>query len=142
MCCLGKCVEVRLELPRYSTISEFFVLQLEEFDVVLGIQWLKTMGSIIWNFETLQMSFTHNEKKVELQGQITSPNQLCNRKQLCHSFKKRQGLLISLLSCKRINLSEYCKNLRRLFQSQKRCLPKGLMTITYHSRKELYLCCW
>lgn len=52
MCCLGKCMEVRLELPGYSSISEFFVLQLEEFEVVLGIQWLKTLGIIMWNFES------------------------------------------------------------------------------------------
>lgn len=45
-------MEVRLELPGYSSISEFFVLQLEEFDVVLGIQWLKTLGFIMWNFES------------------------------------------------------------------------------------------
>lgn len=79
-------MEVLLELPGYSTISEFFVLQLEEFDVVLGIQWLKTLGSIMWNFESLQMSVTQNEKKVELPP-----------KQIFHSLKKkRHGLLMSL----------------------------------------------
>lgn len=50
----NKCVGVTLELPGHNTILNFFVLQMEEFDIVLGIQWLKMLGSIIWNFESFK----------------------------------------------------------------------------------------
>lgn len=46
MKCMGRCVGVRLELPNYSTTSDFFVIQLEVLEVVLGIRRLKTLGSI------------------------------------------------------------------------------------------------
>lgn len=97
MRCVGKCVEIKLELPGYSTTSDFVVIQLKEFDIVLGIQWLKILGSTMWNFDSLKMAFVKNGTTVELQGQLTPPNQLCDRKQISHCFEKRkQGLLMKL----------------------------------------------
>lgn len=72
MRCVGKCVEIKLELPGYSTTSDFVVIQLKEFDIDLGIQWLKILGSTMWNFDSLKMTFVKNGTTVELQRTINS----------------------------------------------------------------------
>lgn len=38
-----------------------YALQLEGFDVVLGVQWLRTLGPIVWDFDHLTMSFWWHE---------------------------------------------------------------------------------
>ena len=96
MSCGGRCSAIKIEFPGYATTSEFFILQLEEIDIVLGIQWLKTLGPILWDFESLTMSFKDKDKTVELRGQITPPDQLCDKKRISQSFKQRkQGLLMN-----------------------------------------------
>jgi hypothetical protein len=34
-----------------------YALALDSFDVVLAVQWLKTLGPITWDFEYLSMAF-------------------------------------------------------------------------------------
>jgi hypothetical protein len=37
--------------------TDLFILPLAGCDVVLGIQWLRTLGPILWDFTKLQMEF-------------------------------------------------------------------------------------
>ena len=48
--------------------AEVLALPLDKYDLVLGIQWLRELGDIVWNFKTLQMKFCTGEKEVTLQG--------------------------------------------------------------------------
>lgn len=41
----------------YKFKRDFLMLPLDNFDMVLGIQWLTELGDIIWNFKQLQMKF-------------------------------------------------------------------------------------
>ena len=50
---LGKCSQVQLRLQKVPFMVDFFILPLEGYDVVLGTQWLRTLGPIEWDFETL-----------------------------------------------------------------------------------------
>lgn len=42
---------------------DVMVLPLGGCDIVLGIQWLCTLGDITWNFDKLKMLFHQNDKK-------------------------------------------------------------------------------
>ena len=42
-------------------------------DVVLGIQWLQSLGTIVFNFQELFMKFSMEEKEIELRGIIGKP---------------------------------------------------------------------
>jgi hypothetical protein len=38
-------------------IIDLYVLPLDDFNIVLGVQWLHTLGPIVWYFGALAMSF-------------------------------------------------------------------------------------
>ena len=51
---------------------QFHVLALGGCDVVLGTQWLSTLGEIQWNFQLLTMYFCYGNQQVLLKGLSTS----------------------------------------------------------------------
>ncbi|KAK8942858.1 hypothetical protein KSP39_PZI008722 [Platanthera zijinensis] len=48
--------------------SDMLILPLGGCEVVLGIQWLVTLGVIQWDFSNLKMEFTSQGKKISLRG--------------------------------------------------------------------------
>jgi hypothetical protein len=38
--------------------TNLYMLPLDSFNIVLGVQWLCTLGTIMWDFGTLMMSFS------------------------------------------------------------------------------------
>lgn len=48
--------------------TDIMVLPLGGCDMVLGIQWLVTLGDITWNFSELKMVIPNGSKKVTLRG--------------------------------------------------------------------------
>jgi hypothetical protein len=50
----------------------FYVVDLSDTDVVLGVQWMITLGKITTNYQTLEMGFKDQDgKKVVLRGMPT-----------------------------------------------------------------------
>ena len=47
------CKKAVLELQGLKQKADFLVLLIQSCDLVLGIQWLKTLGPIIWDFNEL-----------------------------------------------------------------------------------------
>lgn len=45
-----------------------YVIPLAGCDLVLGIQWLRLLGPILWDFEALKMEFSFNNRKCLLRG--------------------------------------------------------------------------
>ena len=44
--------------------TDFYTFPLAGYDVVLGTQWLATLGTILWDFGSLTMSFWHGDHQV------------------------------------------------------------------------------
>ena len=51
-----------------SIVADVLTLPLENYDVVLGIQWLVELGDIKWNFKDLQMRFMIGGNECVLKG--------------------------------------------------------------------------
>lgn len=57
---------MQIKIQEKSFTMDFFLLELVGCDVVLGVQWLQTLGTISWNFKKLTMQFNHLEQEVLL----------------------------------------------------------------------------
>ena len=49
--CAGICTTASFSIGHERFVVDLYVLQLEEYDLVLGCQWLQTLGPILWDFE-------------------------------------------------------------------------------------------
>jgi hypothetical protein len=55
---------------------DFFIIPLAGYEMVLGVQWLRTLGPILWDFGRAQMSCWRDDHRVVWQGvpaQRTTP---------------------------------------------------------------------
>lgn len=48
--------------------ADMIVVALASCEMILGVQWLTTLGPILWDFEKLRMEFKYNGKKQVLRG--------------------------------------------------------------------------
>ena len=64
----GVCHVVQLKIQGTLFSVDLNVLPLGGCDVVLGTQWLYSLGQIQWDFKKLTMQFAHHGKSVLLQG--------------------------------------------------------------------------
>lgn len=63
----GQCEEtIKIQGSKFRI--PFHVLSFEGCDVVPGVQWLRTLGPITWDFSTTAMSFKVGQSEVVLQG--------------------------------------------------------------------------
>ncbi|GMJ07956.1 hypothetical protein HRI_004464800 [Hibiscus trionum] len=65
---LGLCRAVEWETQGHQFSADFLVLPLNGCDMVLGVQWLASLGSIQWDFSTLMMQFTHEREAICWKG--------------------------------------------------------------------------
>lgn len=70
----GCCRNLELQLGGHTFRSDFFVFDLGGVDIILGVAWLATLGSVMANWATSSMTFIHKGQVVKLEGdpQLTS----------------------------------------------------------------------
>jgi hypothetical protein len=71
MKCGGQCENVKLQMGEYHLKTHMFSIEMGGCDVVLGEEWLCTLGPITMDFKDLYMRFTKEGHKHTLKG-ITS----------------------------------------------------------------------
>jgi hypothetical protein len=74
----GICKDTTVDIQGEEFVMDCYTLPLEGFDVILGIQWLKSLGPIIWNFVALSMAFLRQGQSVRLQGCGGGTSTLCS----------------------------------------------------------------
>jgi hypothetical protein len=57
MKCHGHCENVFLQLGDYNLKSHMFAIEMGDCDVVMGVEWLRTLGPITVDFKELYMIF-------------------------------------------------------------------------------------
>jgi hypothetical protein len=87
----GLCPGVPVKINDYNFTFDGYTLPLDGFDIVLGIQWLRTLGPILWDFNTLSMSFCKDNQQVQWHGIGTA-----SQPRSCHiSDAELMGALLS-----------------------------------------------
>ncbi|XP_077232632.1 uncharacterized protein LOC143869985 [Tasmannia lanceolata] len=64
----GKCSNMKISVQDQELVTDLFLLPQDGCDLVLGAQWLRTLGDITWNFSKLIMQFSLNGKRVIIKG--------------------------------------------------------------------------
>jgi hypothetical protein len=84
--------QLNITLGRCSLTQDFYVMDLPDTNVILGVQWLSTLGPITTNYETMEMSFKSEEgKRVTLKGMTeNSPMLRGSVMHLCETFSSLQ----------------------------------------------------
>ncbi|KAG8480509.1 hypothetical protein CXB51_024639 [Gossypium anomalum] len=78
----GLCRDVSWEAQGYKFFTDFLVLSVKGFDLVLGTQWLLSLGPIVWDFSNLTMQFQHMGLNCILHGILPSSLQIVSSHQL------------------------------------------------------------
>jgi hypothetical protein len=66
------CKGVHIEIQGHNFEVDLYTINLSGPDVVLGTPWLKTLGPVLMDYQSLTMKFNQGQQQVELRGE-TSP---------------------------------------------------------------------
>jgi hypothetical protein len=68
MKCQGHCENVCLQIGDYHLKSHMFSIDMGDCDIVLGADWLRTLGPILMDFKELTMQFDQEGQQYKFQG--------------------------------------------------------------------------
>jgi hypothetical protein len=84
-------------MGEYVMNSLMIAIPMGGVDVVLGVQWLKSLGTMDFNFQELFMNFLLEGKEFELRGIIGKPSKVVSSNGMTKLLKKRhQGVIVQL----------------------------------------------
>lgn len=63
-----ECPNFSWSIQRHEFHSNVMILPLGGCEMVLGIQWLATLGDVLWDFKNLKMAFSYQGHKLTLRG--------------------------------------------------------------------------
>lgn len=107
LCTQGLCRVVDWEAQGHKFTTDFLVLFVKGFDFVLGIQWLLSLGSIVWNFSDLTMQFIHLAQSCTLRGIVPGSMHIVPSRKLskCLSLVGNGPCPMLLASCEQTTLT-------------------------------------
>jgi len=136
LACSSICKQVPLQLGSHTFLVDLFLLPLSGAEVVLGVQWLTTLGPVLTDYEQLTMKFIREGKLVELKGQQrTTPQEatIHQIKRMVSTDGVAEYFQLQLLSSTKESptpsswvpeIEELLKNYSQLFEE-----PRGLPLI-------------
>jgi hypothetical protein len=72
----GNCHSIKLNIWEYLLDSTMISIQMGRVDVVSGVQWLQSLGTMALNFQDLFMRFFLEGKEIELRGIQGKPSKV------------------------------------------------------------------
>ncbi|KAL1212943.1 hypothetical protein V5N11_032912 [Cardamine amara subsp. amara] len=96
----GICNNLELELPGYKMRSSFLPLGLGGVDVILGMQWLETLGDMRVNWKKQVMRFEVDGETMTIQGDLSLCNISVSLKSLWKTLRHEgEGLIVEYQEC-------------------------------------------
>ncbi|XP_073021562.1 uncharacterized protein [Primulina eburnea] len=66
--CQKKVADVELELQGHRFIIDLYALPIQGVEIVLGVQWLQTLGPILQDYNKMTMEFNWQDTRIQLHG--------------------------------------------------------------------------
>jgi hypothetical protein len=113
-----------LDIPMIS-------IQMGGVDVVLGVQWLQSLGTMAFNFQYIFMKFSSDGKEIELRGIQGKPSKVISSNSMEKLLKKgHQGVIAQLCSLDvQTSISPAPSDLQIIINNHSKVfgeMPKGL----------------
>jgi hypothetical protein len=64
----GVCPNFKFFIDSEEFVLDLFVIPLADYEMVLGVQWLRTLGPILWDFTRARMRCWRDDHRVEWRG--------------------------------------------------------------------------
>jgi hypothetical protein len=97
MKCGGNCENVHLQIGDYHLKSHMFAIDMGGCDIVLGADWLRTLGPILMDFQNLTMQFDQGGHQYKFQVIIASSTEVISSHHMEKLLKKGHSGVISQL---------------------------------------------
>jgi hypothetical protein len=95
----GQVLSVSLKVQGHLITTDFFLISLGGCDVVLGVDWLRSLGPILWDFTHMTMQFTLKGCSTTLLGVTPAALSLDEGSHFLKTFPSNTtGLMLKLLS--------------------------------------------
>ena len=86
--CSGKCHNIKLTMGEYVLNSPMLSIPMGGVDVVLGVKWLQSLGTVAFNFQELFLKKNSEGKEVELRGIAGKPGRIISSNVMTKLLKK------------------------------------------------------
>jgi len=130
MLCSSICKNFSWKMQGIYFVTDIFVMDLDACDMVLGVQWLATLGDIVCNYKSMWMSFDWQEQRVTLKGDEPVRLQSVQYGQMSGLLDSNRGIAgISLCSLLLVQETEGAKALlmgKNLNEEEKEALQNLL----------------
>jgi transposase InsO family protein len=138
--CSGKCNKINLTMGEYVMNSPMIAIPMGGADVVLGIQWLQSLGTVAFNFQELFMKFSLEGKEIELRGITGKPGKVISSNGMTKLLKKgHQGIIAQLCSLDvQTSKPSIPQDLQRIIDKHSKVfedIPKGLPPTRNHDHE-------
>jgi hypothetical protein len=97
MKCGGRCENVHHQIGENHLKSHMLAIDMGGCDVVLGAEWLQTLGPILMDFKELTMQFNEEGQQYKFQGIIVSSPEIIHSHHMEKMLKKCHSGIISQL---------------------------------------------
>jgi hypothetical protein len=97
MKCGGCCENVHLQIGDYHLKSHMFAIDMGSCDIVLGADWLRTLGPILRDFKELTMQFDQEGQQYKFQGITAGSPEIISSHRMEKLLKKGHSGVIAQL---------------------------------------------
>jgi hypothetical protein len=97
MKCGGRSENVRLQIGDYHLKSHMFAIDMGGCDIVLGADWLRTLGPILMDFKDFTMQFNQEGHQYKFQGITAGSLEVISSHRMEKMLKKGQSGVIAQL---------------------------------------------
>jgi hypothetical protein len=97
MKCGGHCENVHLQIGDYHLKSHMFSINMGSCEIVLGAEWIRTLGPILMDFKELTMQFDQEGQQYNFQGITVYSRNIISSHRMEKMLKKGHSGVISQL---------------------------------------------
>lgn len=134
---LGVCQEVPFSIQGLEFVNDFIALELGGADIILGVQWLRTLSKCMVDWDSHEFEFMYNGKRVTLKGdpELHVSSKLCNTLHpQSQEFKKGYTLSTDRVLCHSLEEAQLPVGIQTILQQFESIfgIPSGLPPVRGH----------